>query len=189
MFFTQWAPTRDETRNWESEISAFLEELAGALRQAGIAASLETQNRIIAIPLGVVISAADGGRPRALTEPATAFGRILDAHISCISRADRPRTACPSFRLLDLRHVQGEVRLSALPGGTELAQDRYARLVAIELAAGLFGQTPQLLGLTGSDGRPVIDIASAIAAAPTRDGLRGDVALRFAFDPPQAGTH
>jgi hypothetical protein len=184
IFFTQWAPTHDQTRNWEAEISRFFEKLAGGLRQVGLTASVDSENRTISVLLEELVGAASDGGPRILNEPTTAFGRVLDAHLGCVSRVDTHRTDCPDLRL-ELRQVHGEVRVNGLPAKMRLPQDRYARLVAIELTAGIFRGTPQLLGFTGSNGRSVIDVASAIAAAPKHEGLKGDVALRFTFDPPR----
>jgi hypothetical protein len=184
IFFTQWAPTRDETRNWQSEVAAFLEALADALRQVGMTASVDIGKTTIAVPLRELVAAERDARPRVVTAPAAAFGRVLDRHLTCVTRSAPADASCPGFRFLKLRHVEGQVRLTSMPAGTELAQDRYAKLVAIELSAGVYGSTSHLLGFTGSNGTSVIDITSVIAAAPRHDVLDGDVALRFAFEPP-----
>jgi hypothetical protein len=189
MFFTQWAPIREEARSWQNDTSAFLEELAGALRRVGITSSVDTNTTTLAVPLRELVAAPRDGRPRILTGPAADFGRVLDAHLSCVARPVPPQATCPAVPLLELRHVVGEVRLTAMPSGTELAQDRYAKLVAIELAAGIFHATPHLLALTGSNGASIIDVSSVIAAVPGRDGLEGDVVLRFRFEPPRGNDN
>jgi hypothetical protein len=198
MFFTQWASdpvtkkAQEEAQRisleWQREISLFLARTAERARGSGLTVILDHVDRSIVIPVSEIARVDRTGEPRVEQEPIRALGEAALGELDCLrGQARAPRPGCSDYEFLRLGRMEAETRLGSKPPSSNLAPDRYAKLIATLIAASLLQQTPDLLAVTGSGSGPAFQTGSSLAAShenaePTV--LRGDFLLRFTFEEP-----
>jgi hypothetical protein len=186
LFFSQWqnaaSPAEVAAREAEArrlradaDAAAFMEELTEALRAAGFSPAVDRLGRSVSIPANEVMK-GEATDPEALSR----FSPALLAVLRCVATPSRP-ASCRSGTAVRLARMDLRALLQGEAGGTPGSRQR---LAGLEIAAGLFGAAPDLLGLTGPGGVPVtqgVARVEMIAGAPR-------LALDFAFDGGEART-
>lgn len=182
MFFAQ-SPSDDvkDFRQIELErrkqIAAFMDNVAAKLKDNGFDPQVDVERKIVTLPLEPLRSRSTGDAPKFDDARIVALSRSLLLPLSCASAKAVVSTACPNWNLIHLGEAVVEAGVGSAPLGSNLSRDRYAQLSATVLAAAVFSQSPDLLGLTGSGGGPLVRIIGGLAPA-SADNLQ----ITFAFE-------
>jgi hypothetical protein len=182
----QQAEEARKRQEWRVERTAFLDWIAGHLKERGIAASVDPDNASIAIPLATMAKLGDDGLPALASDATDKLGGTLAHDLACVAAQSDYAGDCAAFHLLRLDTAAMEVRIAPLGPGATLSQDRFGRLLASLLTAELLKGSPDLLRLSGSAGGVIVTTASAVAAGAVAapGAVGGDLAIGFAFTPP-----
>ncbi len=186
LFFSQWqnaaSPAETAAREAEAkrlradaDVAAFIDELVEALRAAGFSPAVDRLGRSVSIPASQVMK-GEATDPEALSR----FSPALLGALRCVAAPSRP-ASCRSGTVVRLARMDLRALLQGEAGATPGSRQR---LAALDIAAGLFGAAPDLLGLVGPGGAPVAQGVARIEMIAGEPRL----ALDFAFDGGDART-
>ena len=182
MFFAQ-SPNDDvkDSKQIELErrkqIAAFMGDVAAKLKDNGFDPQIDVEHKMVTLPMEPLRSRSTSNMPRFDEAKIVALTRSLLSPLSCASGKVPTATTCPNWNLIHLGEAVVEAGVSNAPSESGLSRERYAQLEAAVLAAAVFSKSPDLLGLTGSGGGPLVRIIGG-SAPPAADNLQ----INFAFE-------